>query len=75
VTGIAKTQIGQTDKVPDQGHDQHFPCGEAMEKALTMKLNQILTDDLDEISPELRVTSSFSLIARAFDKDFSKHAN
>ena len=30
VTGIAKTQIGRNlaDKVPDQGHDQLFPCGE-----------------------------------------------
>ena len=32
VTGIAKTQIGRNlaDKVPDQGHDQLFPCGEGI---------------------------------------------
>ena len=47
----------------------------AMEGTLTDKLNQILRSDLDEIAPELRVTTSFSAIARAYDKGFSMNAN
>ena len=47
----------------------------AMEKALTKKLNNILRKSLEQIAPELRVTCSFSAIARAYDKGFSQNAN
>jgi len=46
-----------------------------MEKALTTKLNQMMKDDLEEISYELRVRTSFSAVARAYDKGFSCNAN
>jgi len=47
----------------------------AMEKALTTKLNQMMKADLEEISYELRVKTSFSAVARAYDKGFSRNAN
>jgi len=47
----------------------------AMEKALTKNLNEILKDDLDEIASELCANTSFSAIARAYDKGFSRNAN
>ena len=39
------------------------------------KLNKLLMDDLDEIVSELRVNTSFSAIARAYDKGFSRNDN
>ena len=47
----------------------------ALEKALTKKLNEIPKDDLAEIASKLRVTTSFSAIARAYNKGFSRKAN
>jgi hypothetical protein len=46
-----------------------------MEKVLTKELNILLRSSLDEIDPQLQVTSSMSTIIRAVDKEFSLSAN
>ena len=46
-----------------------------MEIALTKRLKIILADSLDEISPELRVSTSFHAAVRSYDKGFSLSAN
>ena len=74
---LLKTVIGGEEVVWDQDCHHHLRnvWFKAMENALTKRLNLILKADLEEIAPELRVKTSFSAIARAYDKGFSRNAN
>ena len=46
-----------------------------MEQSVSSYLRVIVTDSLEKIPPELRVTCVYSAIARAWDKFFSLYAN
>jgi hypothetical protein len=72
---LLRFEIGGLVFEMDCHHHLHNVWIKEMEKSVSVFLRVVLSDCLEQIPPELRVTCIFSAIARAWDKFFSLCAN
>ena len=70
--GILRDNVGGCIWEQDCHHHLRNVWFKTMEISLTTRLNQMMKDDLEHISPELHIKTSF---ARLFDRGFSRNAN
>ena len=72
---LLQYEIGGSVSELDCHHHLRNVWIKGMEKSVSVFLRVVVSDSLEQIPPELRVTCIFSAIARAWDKFFSLCAN